>query len=251
MTSTPIRVAVFASGSGTTLQALLDHTATTATTATTASAPTAATPWRVRLVVSDRPNIGALDRAIRAGVPTRVIAVTGRSSVDVATDTLAALTEHDIQAICLAGYLRLVPASVVAEYEGCCLNVHPALLPSFGGKGMYGDRVHGAVLASGTRISGPTVHLVDEEYDRGTPLAQWPIPVLNGDTVESLRARVQAAERALYPLVVDRLAAALAVGDRVDPLDLAPEGFRPAGDPSAVTVLGPPTTFNATYNPRD
>ncbi len=224
MTESPIRIAVFASGGGTTLQALLDH------------AEQAGTGWRVRLVVSDRDGIGALERAEREGVPTAVIPVRGRAPEAVGEETLGTLADHDVQAICLAGYLRLVPESVVAAYEGRCLNVHPALLPAFGGKGMYGDRVHGAVLASGARITGPTVHLVDEEYDRGTPIAQWPVPVLTGDTLASLRARVQSTEQALYPLVVDRLAAALISGKPLAPLELAPHGFSAAGEASQATL---------------
>ena len=178
--------AVFASGGGSNLQSLLDHARFDP-------------PWRVRLVVTDRPGIGALERAEGAGVPTRVVRTKDRDPAEVAAETLAALGEHGIELIFLAGYLKLLPARVVSAFRGRVLNIHPALLPAFGGKGMYGIHVHRAVLASGARLSGPTVHLVDEEYDRGTILAQWPVPVLPGDTPETLAARVLEAEHPLYP----------------------------------------------------
>jgi phosphoribosylglycinamide formyltransferase 1 len=99
----------------------------------------------------------------------------------------------------LAGYLRLVPAAIVRRWEGRMLNVHPALLPAFGGKGMYGRRIHEAVLAARSTVTGVTVHLVDEHFDEGPIVAQWPVPVHPGDTPESLAARVLAAEHRLYP----------------------------------------------------
>ena len=103
--------------------------------------------------------------------------------------------------VVLAGYLKLVPAEVIDRYRGRILNVHPALLPAFGGKGMYGHRVHEAVLASGARESGATVHLVDEVYDRGAILAQARVPVLPGDDPETLAARVLEVEHRLLPAV--------------------------------------------------
>jgi phosphoribosylglycinamide formyltransferase-1 len=108
----------------------------------------------------------------------------------------------------LAGYLKLVPAAVIARYRDRILNVHPALLPAFGGRGMYGHRVHEAVLASGARESGATVHLVDEVYDRGAILAQGRVPVLPDDTPDRLAARVLAVEHRLLPAAVLAAAAA-------------------------------------------
>jgi folate-dependent phosphoribosylglycinamide formyltransferase PurN len=116
------------------------------------------------------------------------------------------LREHKADFLALAGYLRLLPREVVAEFPSRVLNVHPALLPSFGGPGMYGERVHRAVLLSGARVSGATVHYVDEEYDRGPILAQWPVPVLADDSVSSLAARVLKVEHVLYPRVIDAVA---------------------------------------------
>jgi folate-dependent phosphoribosylglycinamide formyltransferase PurN len=123
-----------------------------------------------------------------------------------AAEWLALFRRHDIALVVLAGFLRRVPAEVVAAFRGRILNIHPALLPSFGGAGMYGSRVHAAVLASGAQESGCTVHLVDEEYDRGPILAQRRVPVLPDDTVETLAARVLASEHQLLPAVVRDIA---------------------------------------------
>jgi folate-dependent phosphoribosylglycinamide formyltransferase PurN len=125
------------------------------------------------------------------------------------------LEEARVDLVLLAGYLRLMPPPVVEKFRGRMLNLHPALLPGFGGKGMFGARVHEAVLASGTRISGPTVHFVTEEYDRGRILAQWPVPILPEDTPASLYARIQEVEHVLYPATVDLLARA--IKDGIDP----------------------------------
>jgi formyltetrahydrofolate-dependent phosphoribosylglycinamide formyltransferase len=172
----------------------------------------------VALVVSDRAGAGALDRAADRGVATALIPTRDRSPSEIADETLAALRVHGIGVIFLAGYLKLVPGPVVAAYPGRMINIHPALLPSFGGHGMYGMHVHRAVLASGTRVTGPTVHFVDEEYDRGAILAQWPVPVLPGDTPEALAARVLEVEHQLYPLAADHLCRALSAGEQPGPL---------------------------------
>lgn len=208
----PLSAAVFASGGGTNLQSLLDHQA---------SDP----PWRIRLVVSDREGAGALERGRAAGVATRVVPTKDRPPDEVAAETLFALDEHDVRLVFLAGYLKLVPAQVVATYRRRILNIHPALLPSFGGKGMYGLNVHRAVLESGARLSGPTVHYVDEAYDRGTIVAQWPVPVLPGDTPEALAARVLEVEHRLYPLAADHLARAVLAGEEAGALPLPGAAF--------------------------
>lgn len=189
-----VPVAVFASGGGSNLQALLDRFRDGGSA-------------RIGLVISDRADAGALGRARAAGVPALHVPVRERDADEVAADTLAALQSHEIRLIALAGYLRLVPPAVIAAFRGRMLNIHPALLPAFGGHGMYGVRVHEAVLAAGCRVSGATVHLVDERYDEGRIIAQWPVPVLPGDTPASLAARVLAVEHRLYPAVVDAAAA--------------------------------------------
>ena len=116
-----------------------------------------------------------------------------------AADWLARLERHRVDLLVLAGYLKLVPPEVVARYRGRILNVHPALLPAFGGRGMYGHRVHEAVLASGARETGATVHLVDEEYDRGAILAQARVPVLPGDTPSGSRPGCSRPSIACFP----------------------------------------------------
>jgi formyltetrahydrofolate-dependent phosphoribosylglycinamide formyltransferase len=199
------RLAVFASGGGTNLQALLDHAAT----------PGAR--YRVVLVVSDRPGVGAIERAARADVPAVVVPVADRPEAHVEIDLLAALDAQDVDLVALAGYLRLVPAGVVSRYRGRMVNIHPAPLPRFGGAGMYGERVHRAVLDAGVAASGPTVHLVDEAYDRGEVLAHEGVPVLADDTPGSLAARVLEAEHALYPRVLDELAARVSAGATHEP----------------------------------
>jgi len=196
-----VRVAVFASGGGSNLQALLDHFHARALSAA-----------RIALVVSDRADAVALERARRANVPARVIAVAGRPAAAVEAETVGLLEAEEIGLIALAGYLKLVPAAVVARWAGRILNIHPALLPAFGGNGMFGIHVHRAVLAAGCLVTGPTVHLVSERYDEGKPLLQWPVPVLRGDTPETLAARVLVVEHALYPVAVEMAARAVAAG---------------------------------------
>lgn len=190
-----MRIAVLASGGGTNLQSLLDRF-------NAQGSPVA----RVELVVGSRGGIGALERAERSGVPAEVLSVR-ELGAEVYTDALlAALDRQRIDLVVLAGFLQLVPLVVVERYEGRMINIHPALLPAFGGAGMYGIRVHRAVIESGTRVSGPTVHYVGEEYDSGAIIAQWPVPVLPDDTPEALAARVLAVEHRLLPLVVEGLA---------------------------------------------
>jgi len=186
----PVRVAVLVSGGGTNLQALLDALH---------DSPIA----RIARVISSRPDAGALQRARRAGVPTTVL----RDAGDPA-EVLSALA--GAQLVVLAGYLKLVHASVVARFRGRIINIHPALLPAFGGAGMYGRRVHEAVLASGAKESGATVHFVEEEFDRGAIIAQEKVRVESGDTPDTLAARVLEAEHRLLPRVVLELARRIA-----------------------------------------
>lgn len=206
-------VAVFASGSGTNLQSLLDRE------------QGGEAPYHIRVVVSDRPDAGALERAGKAGRRREVIPVADRSSEEIAADTLALLEDEGIRAVFLAGYLRLVPPAVVKRYRRRILNIHPALLPAFGGKGMYGIRIHREVLRTGARVTGVTVHYVDEEYDTGTILAQWPVPVREGDTPETLAARVLRVEHVLYPAAATHVCEALGRGEDPGPFDPPGELF--------------------------
>ena len=189
-------VAVFASGGGTNLQALLDSFGAD-------GEPSA----RIGLVLSDRPGIRALDRALKVGVPTLVLVPKQfEQQTDYAAALMEALREHAIDLIALAGYLKLVPETVVREYRGRIINIHPGPLPTFGGQGMYGRHVHEAVLRAGVKVSGPTIHFVDERFDTGPIIAQWPVPVLTDDTVQSLAARVLKYEHRLYPAALRALA---------------------------------------------
>lgn len=187
----PARVAVLVSGSGTNLQALLDRFRDDGDDAA-----------RVRLVLGSDGDVGALERARAAGVETGVVP----REDDEGRRLLDALESRETELVVLAGYLRLVPARVVRAFRGRMVNIHPALLPSFGGEGMYGRRIHEAVLASGARVTGPTVHFVDEEYDRGSIIAQWPVPVKEDDEPDTLAARVLEREHELLPRVVSELA---------------------------------------------
>ena len=179
-----MRLAVFASGGGTNFQAILDAVAA------------GRLPAEVVLCLSHRADAGALERARRHGVPTAVLSPEDAADADA---LLGVLDRHGADFIALAGYMKKVPDAVVARYRGRMLNVHPALLPAFGGKGMYGRRVHEAVVAHGVRWTGATVHLVDEEYDTGPIVLQEPVPVRPGDTPEAVAARVLAVEHLLFP----------------------------------------------------
>lgn len=184
----PMRLAVFASGGGTNFQAILD------------AIEQGTLPATPVCCVSNTPEAGALARAERHDVPTHVVrpgehenpAAFGRALLDV-------LTAHDVTFVALAGYMVKIPPAVVDAYRGRMTNVHPALLPAFGGQGMYGMHVHEAVIEYGVHWSGVTVHLVDEEYDHGPVVLQEPVPVYADDTPETLAERVQSVEHRLYP----------------------------------------------------
>lgn len=186
-----MRIGILASGGGTNLQAIINHFATSP----------ASDAGQVVLVGSNRADSGALARARTAGIPAHVIGDFNDG------DALnRALAEAQVELLVLAGYLKLVPPSVVERFNGRMLNVHPALLPAFGGHGMYGARVHQAVLDSGAKLSGVTVHFVNAEFDRGAIAAQWPVPVLDDDTASSLDARVLQVEHKFYPVVIEAVA---------------------------------------------
>jgi phosphoribosylglycinamide formyltransferase-1 len=188
------RIAVLASGGGSNLQALLDHF----------KALGDERAGDVVLVASDRRDAGALERAARAGIVTAILPSPREPDAQSMDELLAA---HDVDLVALAGYMQHVPHEVTRRFTGRMLNVHPALLPAFGGAGMYGPRVHRAVLAAGATTSGPTVHFVDDVYDHGTVIAQWPVPVRLDDDEHTLAARVLRAEHILYPRVVQAVAA--------------------------------------------
>ncbi len=186
----PMHVAVAVSGRGSNLEALLRVLGPNA-------------PVRVVLVLSNRADAPALELAAARRIPRIVL-----QAPSDAAEWLDSLERFAVELVVLAGYVKLVPSDVIARYRGRIINIHPALLPTFGGKGMYGRRVHEAVLASGARESGATVHLVDEAYDRGAILAQARVPVLPGDDPDRLAARVLEVEHRLLPAAVLAAAAA-------------------------------------------
>ena len=185
------RIAVLASGGGTNLQAIIDHFGVIANPAGT-----------IVLVASNREKSGALERARAAGIATEVFDAT-----DDGTALLTLLDKVSTDLVVLAGYLKHIPENVIREYHGRIINIHPGLLPDFGGPGMYGSRVHAAVLASGATSTGLTIHFVDDEYDHGPVIAQWRVRVKIDDTAESLADRVLSAEHIVYPRIVDMVAA--------------------------------------------
>ncbi len=187
------RIAVLASGGGSNLQALIDHQTTLG----------AARAMDIVLVASDRADAGALVRARAAGIATAVLASPRAPDYEPMSDVLERFA---IDLVVLAGYLQLVPSAVTRRFAGRMLNVHPAPLPQFGGAGMYGARVHRAVLAAGAPSSGPSVHFVDEIYDHGGTIAHWPVPVARDDDEHTLAARVLRAEHLLLPRVVQAVA---------------------------------------------
>jgi phosphoribosylglycinamide formyltransferase 1 len=187
----PSRLAVLASGRGSNLQAIVDHFDDLSRERVA----------KVVLVASNRADSPALIRAATSSIDTAHF-----NAADDGTELLDLLKKHRIDLVVLAGYLKRIPSRVIREYSGRMINIHPALLPAFGGEGMYGARVHEAVIASGAKESGVTVHLVDDDYDRGPIVAQWRIPVEPADTADKLAARVLNVEHVVYPRTVEMVA---------------------------------------------
>lgn len=187
-------IAVLASHFGSTLQALLDaHHA----------GRVVVTP---RLVISNNSGSEALRRAERAGIAAVHLSTATHPGPDELDRAIVATLEaHGIDLVVLAGYMKKLGRGVLERYSGRILNTHPALLPKFGGKGMYGLRVHEAVLAAGERESGATIHLVDDEYDTGPAIAQARVPVFPSDDAEALAERVQRVEKQLLVETLDAL----------------------------------------------
>jgi formyltetrahydrofolate-dependent phosphoribosylglycinamide formyltransferase len=196
MTISPVPVAVLLSGSGRTLANFLEQIGK------------GKLPVRIVAVASSRPKVKGLEIARSAHIPCAVFRRKDYPSVEAHNAAINAwLKPFSVRMILLAGYLcYFIPPE---GFTGPVLNIHPALLPKYGGKGFYGDRVHAAVLAAGEKESGCTVHLVDEIYDHGKILEQKRVPVFPKDDVHSLAARVFAAECVLYPKVVAQMAGAL------------------------------------------
>jgi len=192
----PVQLGVLLSGGGRTLQNLIDRIAQ------------GSLPARIEVVVSSHPGVKGLERAKAAGIPTAVVPFKDYPD---AKSFSAAVTEvldrHPLDLVLMAGFIRryLFPP----RYEGRVLNIHPALLPKYGGKGFWGHHVHEAVLAAGDKESGCTVHVADRRYDRGPIVLQRTVPVLPGDTPDALAERVFQAECEAYPEAILRVAGRL------------------------------------------
>ncbi|MFT5144966.1 MAG: formyltetrahydrofolate-dependent phosphoribosylglycinamide formyltransferase [Rhodothermales bacterium] len=189
-----MRLAVFASGGGSNFQAIID------------AVGSGRLDLEICLCVSNKEDAGAIERARKSGIPCLVEDPQSYSDQSEYESCLTdALASHGIDFIALAGYLRKIPSSVVNAFRHRMVNIHPALLPAHGGAGMYGQRVHKAVLAAGEGFSGATVHFVDEEYDTGAIILQDTVPVLPTDTPQALAERVLDVEHRLYPAALSLL----------------------------------------------
>ncbi|HEX3888997.1 MAG TPA: formyltransferase family protein [Phenylobacterium sp.] len=192
MISLPLKLGFLASGNGSSARAIV---------AAIRAGELAAEP---RLLVSNNRSAAALTFAAEAGVAALHIAT--QADPDAADARLAeAMVKHGVEVIVLSGYLRQLGPQILARYSGRILNIHPGPLPAFGGHGMYGRRVHEAVIAAGVAESGVCIHLVDEEYDRGPVIARRSVPVAAGDTPEGLEARVTALEPQFYVETLRRI----------------------------------------------
>ena len=183
-----MRLALFASGGGTNCQAIIDAVEDGSLDAT------------IVCCIADRSSAGALNRATAHDIPTQVVSPNEHRATDkFASSMLEALATHGVDFVALAGYLTKIPDAVVSAFRNRMLNVHPSLLPAFGGKGMYGRHVHRAAIEYGVRWSGVTIHVVDETYDHGPIVLQEPVPVHPDDTPETLADRIHPVEHRLYP----------------------------------------------------
>jgi phosphoribosylglycinamide formyltransferase-1 len=186
-----MNIAVFASGRGSNFQAILD------------AIDAGLLPARVVVLISNKSDAGAMEIARAHNISVRHLSQKMFSSEDAMADAmLEVLEETHSEFIALAGYLKKIPAQVIRQYRNRIVNIHPALLPSFGGAGMYGHHVHEAVIASGEKVSGATVHVVDEEYDRGLIVLQKTVAVIPDDTPDSLALKVLKVEHEIFPLVL-------------------------------------------------
>jgi phosphoribosylglycinamide formyltransferase-1 len=190
-----MNIAVFASGRGSNFQAILD------------AIRNGELPARITVALSNRADAGALDLARANSIPAIHLTQKSFSTEEAfAAALMETLHAHAADFIALAGYLKKVPASVVRQFRNRILNIHPALLPAFGGPGMFGHHVHEAVLAAGVKVSGATVHLVDEEYDHGPIVCQKCVAVSREDTPETLAQKVLNIEHEIYPTTLKAFA---------------------------------------------
>jgi phosphoribosylglycinamide formyltransferase-1 len=189
----PLRIGFLASGAGSSARAIV------------AAMAAGELPGEARLMISNNKSAPALDFAREHGVPA--LCIPTQTDPDAADARIAeAMAEHGVELVVMSGYLRRIGPGMLARYPNRILNIHPGPLPEFGGEGMYGRRVHEAVLASGVTRSGIVIHLVDEDYDHGATVAECAVPIEPGDTPESLEARVRAAEPGFFVETLQRIA---------------------------------------------
>lgn len=190
-----LKIGVLASGGGTNLQSIIDRSLDGSIMAD------------VVVVISNNSKAGALERARKHGIDAlHISAVTEESEEAVDMKVTDEMLSRSVDLVVLAGYMKKVGETLLKTYEGKIINIHPALLPKFGGKGMYGMNVHRAVIAASEKKSGPTIHVVDGKYDHGQILAQKKIPVLPNDTPETLQKRVLVKEHELFPDTIQKIA---------------------------------------------
>jgi phosphoribosylglycinamide formyltransferase-1 len=182
------KLAIFASGAGSNAQKIIDRFRNHAII-------------KVSLIACNRPDAGVIGIAERKGVPVLMIE---RDRFTKGDAYIGELEQAGIDVIVLAGFLWKIPARLVESFRGRILNIHPALLPAHGGKGMYGKHVHEAVIASGDLKSGITIHLVDELYDHGAPVFMAEIPVMPGETPDTLAVRIHELEHRYFPSVIEK-----------------------------------------------
>ena len=191
----PLRLGFLASHGGSDMQSIVDSIQAGKLDATAA------------MVISNNSKSMALERARNEGIPWKHLSsATHPDPADLDQAILSALQEQEVNLVVLAGYMKKIGPATLEAYYNRILNIHPALLPKFGGKGMYGMHVHEAVLAAGETVSGATIHLADPEYDHGRILAQREAPVEPGDTPETLQARVLEVEHQLYSDTIQQIA---------------------------------------------
>ncbi|NCN41686.1 phosphoribosylglycinamide formyltransferase [bacterium] len=194
------KVLVLASGGGTTFEALVKE------------AQANNYSYEVVGLVTNSKKSGCQERAERLDVPAFFVQYSPKYPEEFFEDVTELCEELEVEVIALAGFLLLLREPLLTKYSGKILNTHPSLLPKFGGKGLYGDRVHQAVLDAGESESGVTIHEVNERYDEGQILGVKKVKVLKGDSVETLSERVRSEERSFYPLVLNQFVTSLGFG---------------------------------------
>ena len=184
-----INIAVFASGSGTNFQSVVNYFSSNK-------------DIFVRLLLCNRKGAFVLERAAKAGIESFVFT---KEELENSSVVLDVLDEYKIHFIVLAGFLLKIPKNILAAFPDGIVNIHPALLPKYGGKGMYGSLIHEAVLSSGDKFSGITIHMVNEEYDKGSIISQHTCEIRNDDTADTLAQRIHKLEHYWYPRVIEKL----------------------------------------------